>query len=366
MRHGWNGTCLKDSLMFSYENVKPLNYVISECAIDQLIHNLFDEKKNLKNKFKCLVTENNSNKHKNLKNYLQKEKNEPPGLFYSYSDQCRLATFNEYKFAYKFVSCSSQGLKCFNLDSNETEIIQVLDGTVCDKNKICRFSECVYDTTIRSNKYRYLSKSASVLKETCPQGSDFANCSYIINKYDTSYCDRKVFEDLKSVKYIHSNGTRIFEDKSNFSYEPFCCQACKKAKLKNKTCENLKKNLCYNGGKCVTNKKSISNKSLQILFSCECTKGYTGQLCLNFKPCDFEPCRLENEICYEYGELGNYYCLNEKMNYSFDFKLKDIYFVINTDKKLKYVLRYYLNIIVIMLFFVSLTLILLNKVKLLL
>ena len=34
-----------------------------------------------------------------------------------------------------------------------------------------------------------------------------------------------------------------------------------------------------------------------------------GPLCLDFDPCSFDLCQ-ENEICFSYGELGQYDCLS--------------------------------------------------------
>ena len=35
-----------------------------------------------------------------------------------------------------------------------------------------------------------------------------------------------------------------------------------------------------------------------------------GPLCLSFDPCSFEPC-AHNEICMEFGSLGEYECMTD-------------------------------------------------------
>ncbi len=235
---------------------------------------------------------------------------------------------------------------------------RALDGTFCGKNKICHFAECIDDNTIRSNKYKYLLKNLEIVKEVCPQGTNnnfnLINCKDLINN------PTKLINCDSNIGYFLDNKTNNFIPLEN-KYSYICCQECKKAEFKKLTCENLNKNPCYNGGKCVTNKTAVLNMNAhQILFYCKCPDGFEGDLCLDFKPCYFDPCE-ENEICYEYGTLGHFHCLNkfddnlsDKMNYSYNFKFNDVYLTIFTEKKLKYIVRYYLNIFVILLFFLSL------------
>jgi len=344
----WNGKCIH-SLLNSYPLNTPVNYLISNCTLEQVSSNLFQNKK-LKSVFNCLITENNKNKYKKLKKHLEIVRKESIGYFYSLSDQCRLISKNEsFVCSFELNNCRMGGLKCFQSYSNCFET-RPLDGSVCGKNKICHFAECIDDfNSIKVNKNKYLQKSAIFLRETCPQGSkqkSSVNCEDLINKPNSTFnCNSKL--------------------NNLINYNDVCCESCKKAENKKLTCEKLKKNPCFNGGKCVTNKKAVLNNHSKILFNCECPKGYFGDLCLNFKPCYFDPCQ-ENEACHEYGELGHYYCLNEKMNYTFELNLKDVYFVIYTDKKFKYFLRYYLNIIVILIFFFSIIIFFITNLKLLL
>ena len=99
-------------------------------------------------------------------------------------------------------------------------------------------------------------------------------------------------------------------------YVLVCCETCLKFKYLNATkyqlrnknyklirCQDLNHNPCFNNGKCV----NINNNS-HIGFDCDCKKGFNGPLCLNHHPCSLNPCQ-ENEICFEYGELGHFSCL---------------------------------------------------------
>jgi len=106
MRPNWNGTCLVGSLMNSHVTNYKGSYIISECAKDQMLFHLFNKTRKLIDKHQCLVIENNLNKQKNLKKYIDKAKNERPGYYYSLADQCRMITFNQSKFAVRFESCS--------------------------------------------------------------------------------------------------------------------------------------------------------------------------------------------------------------------------------------------------------------------
>ena len=76
MRPNWNGTCLVGSLMNSHVTNYKGSYIISECAKDQMLFHLFNKTRKLVDKHQCLVIENNLNKQKNLKKYIDKAKNE--------------------------------------------------------------------------------------------------------------------------------------------------------------------------------------------------------------------------------------------------------------------------------------------------
>ena len=74
------------------------------------------------------------------------------------------------------------------------------------------------------------------------------------------------------------------------------------------TCENLNENPCFNGGTCVT---EIVKDQFALGFKCECADGFYGELCLSFDACYHRPCQF-NELCFNYGELGHYFCVNDK------------------------------------------------------
>lgn len=147
------------------------------------------------------------------------------------------------------------------------------------------------------------------------------------------------------------------------------------SKICKTTCQSLGRNPCFNGGKCVTNKTALKT-DVDIAFNCVCPQGFTGDLCLTFKACDFEPCK-ENEVCYEYGELGHYYCLctpemtgypncnlaiskiNHRNNLTGIFDIQEIVY----GKNLKKIIRFYFNICLLGSFF-AIFLLIIYKLKL--
>jgi hypothetical protein len=75
------------------------------------------------------------------------------------------------------------------------------------------------------------------------------------------------------------------------------------------TCSNLSFNPCMNGGTCLNLETNEMNPKMYVQFKCECASGYSGLLCLSFRPCEFKPCKSGE--CVEIGDLGLFYCVTE-------------------------------------------------------
>ena len=121
----------------------PSGYVFSHCAIRMIKSILFSVKNELKEDYKCLITENSSFQNKRtLEDYKQLiARNELPGYYMSLSDQCRLITGDKYSFmCTELVKdmekiCTSRTMGCYNTaKDNCHKVYRPLDGTPCKKH----------------------------------------------------------------------------------------------------------------------------------------------------------------------------------------------------------------------------------------
>lgn len=352
-----NITCMR-GLMNSHLIDGPSSYLISECSLNQIKDALFNKSK-LIPVFECMLKDNNLEKQE-LRIYNSIAVHESPGYFYSVSDQCKLFTLDPTSFAVEYhEKCGTYDLRCI-YNNGALKYSRVLDGTKCGPGKICRSSQCVEDNNKFDTSKPYL-KSAILARGICPQGtSQMKN----INSESQFDCSELV-----------KNPRKDFNCKSDFKYEFqsilysfICCESCAKANLskcarKNSdcktTCESFGSNPCFNNGKCKNDNKALQLNRSEVFFYCECPTGFRGDLCLTFSPCDLKPCRA-GELCFEYGDLGQYYCLcsNDANNYlSCNVSTQiDIYTKFNNDLEfsiiIKEKIRFYSNNFLLIVFFI--------------
>ena len=349
------------SLMNTFLIDNSTGYIVSQCAIDQIAKNFF-QNNNLREQINCLITENNQINRQQLVDFTNKAQKLPPGYFYSLTDQCKFVLLDQNSFAIKFsaLTCTNT-VSCYHGNHIQTNI-RPLDGTRCDQNKVCRYSECIQDFTQINNKI-FLQRSASFLRNKCPQGS--IQQSLFNKHFETNFNCQDLIENPS---YEMNCRARFQHPNIVFNYSSICCETCLKASL-NKckakdlncktTCSSFDNNPCYNGGKCKTNQTALQLNKAEVYFYCVCPTGYSGDLCLSFKPCDLEPCQ-EGELCYEYGELGHYYCMcnPSTIGYPFcNYLAKNLnsngLLQISLKKSNKVIIRYYFNIVIMNLFLVS-------------
>ena len=129
-------------------------------------------------------------------------------------------------------------------------------------------------------------------------------------------------EDGNTNKFRNETEIMKYELKCKYSYErTIYCQACLKRDLNNcnpndfyrKTCpatncSNLGYNPCFNNGICLDLDSNETDNISYVQFKCKCQPGYSGLLCLDFRPCEMKPCSVDAE-CIEIGELGLFYCV---------------------------------------------------------
>ena len=285
-------------------------FTFSDCSIRQMEKSLFDKNMTLLSRYKCLTTKNNP-ECKVFKKFLDKSKNKLPGLHFSLSDQCRILTNNtkSYWCGGYFVNCIH--LYCYTGDKCQ-HFEGPLDGTACGTGKVCLYFECVdyslknykivkdlYQDSLRIGDLNNLLEQSSILlRNKCPMGATQENKAFRnlpVDKrlvlYGYNSCDDLLFDWSRSKKNEFCNGELT---------ESICCERCIKynlnkcplqevnkcplKKVKEKrtcslpTCENLKKNPCFNKGKCVTNKTLLNDIGIDTAFHCECPKGYKGKL----------------------------------------------------------------------------------------
>lgn len=351
-------------------------YIFSDCATQQIKNNLFKNDE-LKPHFTCLIKENNENKFK-LDTYRDLSLADSPGYFYSLSDQCRLIMQDANSFKCDNTRkldevCSPNGFSCFSSEVKSCSgYHRALEGTVCGENKVCHLGECIHDVKFTKRTKSRFHKQISLSRKMCPQGSkQEIYFSLYSNYHSESFNCAKLLEN-KPKKYYYDPefDCGSFHDR-HFNYSDVCCETCLKVSLKTctrareckTTCETLGKNPCFNGGKCVTNQTAVNLANTDIAFYCVCPRGYSGELCLTLRPCDLYPCQA-NEVCYEYGEFGHYYCLCSKemsgypeCNYEIRKKLlgdASKPYAIEVRGQIDTVVRFYLNIVCIFIFLILL------------
>ena len=127
--------------------------------------------------------------------------------------------------------------------------------------------------------------SSALLRKYCPAGTSQEE-NALIYPVDTPGYD--LFRQYKDCNALLSN-----RDATNLQFvctayhftHKVCCERCLKFKL-NKcvqqpcmdvpTCESLKVNPCFNGGKCVTIVSLINSSTADTAFRCECPSNYKG------------------------------------------------------------------------------------------
>ncbi len=191
---------------------------------------------------------------------------------------------------------------------------------------------------------KYLSKferSAQLLANSCPYGA--LQETHAVQNPRKAINGFNLFQKYKNCDKMLSNRTSILKQNENICSsghvtQLVCCERCIKFML-NKckasscgnipTCETLKTNPCFNDGTCVTSQSLIKSSTVDVAFTCKCTKGYTGPLCLSFDPCSLNPCQ-EYEICLQFGELGTYECLCSHDHSKYPFCSQRRYFLRQT------------------------------------
>ncbi len=321
-----NGKLLNSVTLFKENSTTP--YEFSKCSIDLIKKALLlkNDSNKLNKSYNCLKHINNNDKNKNLYKELSKKKS-----YLSLSDQCKLKMIDSNSFVcYGDISDSVDicyWTLCYNRTNNKcTGLSNAIHGTPCGLNKHCQFGKCM-DITEPLRE----SNSSLIIKDHCIQGT---TSEKLYNQDKTKI--EEIYENewkmrVSNTFILRGNHTKI--DDCYPSEKALKCETCIKERYKIKcnshldcankvrTCENLKdpcfggicsnytslinQNPCFNGGKCITKLDRLSD----ISFYCNCTDDYTGDLCLSskHKACHSNPCP-NNSDCFEYGELGQYFC----------------------------------------------------------
>jgi hypothetical protein len=251
--------------------------------------------------YSCLKQENNKNKY--LFKQLSKKKS-----YLSLSDLCRIQMIDMNSYVCYGDLSSSVSLcywtLCYNRTNNKcTGKSNALPGTPCGLNKHCQYGICmdITEPTRESNL---------IIKDHCIQGIDN---EYLYDKnvlYEqTTVSDLKFFQECKSdLKTLKCEACL----KQQYSYDYYRANKKTINTIFSFKCDHFNgTNPCLNGGSCITKLNTSSSTS----FYCKCPHDFTGDLCLSpkHKPCDLNPCPINSE-CFEYGELGQYYCFLKSKN----------------------------------------------------
>jgi hypothetical protein len=257
--------------------------LLSNCSAAQIKAKLFNQTNfKLLDSFKCLEKKKSS-----LGGNYFETNDKLVGSVLSLSDQCRFMYSDH-------ASYSEQSqINCYNMEcmreGKRFGSERVLDGTPCNKNKVCFSGSCQNVTEFEAYKYglggelqrfRYLTRlerAISTLRENCPSG---ASQEEYVKQYSS---DMRVY-----------NSCEKFVKKSNdLNYNRgVCCESqlkqeiigCDRNECKAKTCETLKSNPCFNGGTCVSkfeeriiSRKNKTKEMHPVGFSCFCKPGFSGK-----------------------------------------------------------------------------------------
>ena len=293
----------------------PSAFIFSQYSIDQFKKVLIKNGA-LNNKFMRLKLNNNNFQNNGFDNKIS------IGYFLSYSDQCKMNTLNQSSYAIRINKLGNK-IKC----SFKAKYLQLSDGSKCRYNRVYYQTECIdeIDFLKRSNfkfpffRNKNLTSSFENLRNKCPQGPLDEKNLERKNK-----CEENLLND-------HKTGRRYC---LKSSYKTQCCEYCLQYEIVNLInltkfkCESFRdQNPCFNNGQCLN---LNSSRNLQG-FYCNCKIPYKGPLCLNYDPCDFKPCKI-NETCVRIGELGAFNCiLTKSLQNSKDLLINDFFSFIFFD-----------------------------------
>ena len=264
------------------------NFIVSDLTTQAIKKNLLNYETNrLKLEYSCL----DSNIFNDFKyNYLIDFITPYIGYFLSYSDQCKIHFLDDSSIA---LNINRDNEYCqFSCKNNLNSLVS-LDGSKCDLNKNCEKSKCIINDNQIIQKIKYsgsnhlitndliLSYAFDNLRNNCPQGPSSSKSKCELNRISEVECSK------------------------TFSCCEFCLLYKKGQQLNDKfKCQSFSNNNpCFNQGIC-RNRENFNSK---INFVCNCQNNFKGLLCLDFNPCDFKPCK-PNENCYRFGELGAFFC----------------------------------------------------------